>query len=60
VDGLETEAGGDDGFDADVALFTGELRRLLPDLVEALGGINDRQPAATDEAGVAPAGDAPF
>jgi recombination associated protein RdgC len=28
----------DGGFDADVALTTGELRRLLPDLVEALGG----------------------
>ena len=49
------EAGGDDGFDADVALFTGELRRMLPDLVEALGGINERQPPAS-----APAGDAPF
>lgn len=28
----------DGGFDADVALTTGELRRLLPDLIEALGG----------------------
>ena len=28
----------DDGFDADVAITTGELQRLLPDLVEALGG----------------------
>jgi len=26
------------GFDADVALVTGELRQLLPELVEALGG----------------------
>jgi recombination associated protein RdgC len=26
------------GFDADVALVTGELRRLLPDLLQALGG----------------------
>ncbi len=26
------------GFDADVALVTGELRQLLPDLIEALGG----------------------
>ena len=43
VDGLEAEAGGDDedGFDADAALFTGELRRLLPDLVDALGGVNE-------------------
>ena len=26
------------GFDADVAIATGELRRLIPDLIEALGG----------------------
>lgn len=32
------KAGRDEGFDTDVALVTGELRRLLPDLVEALGG----------------------
>jgi recombination associated protein RdgC len=30
--------GKDDGFDADVAIATGELRKLFPDLVEALGG----------------------
>ncbi|MBK9443103.1 MAG: recombination-associated protein RdgC [Comamonadaceae bacterium] len=30
--------GGDDGFDADVAIATGELRKLLPDMLEALGG----------------------
>jgi recombination associated protein RdgC len=29
---------GDDGFDADAAIATGELVRLLPDLIEALGG----------------------
>ncbi len=29
---------GDGGFDADVALTTGELRGMLPDLIEALGG----------------------
>ena len=33
----------DSGFDADVALFTGELRQLLPALVEALGGLHERQ-----------------
>jgi recombination associated protein RdgC len=32
------EPQGDDGFDADVALSTGELRALIPDLVAALGG----------------------
>ena len=28
----------DDNFDADVAIATGELQKLLPDLIEALGG----------------------
>jgi recombination associated protein RdgC len=31
-------AGKDDGFDSDVAIATGELGKLLPDLLEALGG----------------------
>lgn len=39
---LETETQerqrGDDDFDADVALTTGELRQMLPDLIAALGG----------------------
>ena len=30
--------GKDDGFDADTAIATGELRKLLPDLMAALGG----------------------
>ena len=33
--GIEDE----DAFDADAAILTGELSRLLPDLIEALGGI---------------------
>lgn len=33
-----TSAEKDEGFDADVALATGELRKLLPDVMEALGG----------------------
>lgn len=28
----------DDGFDTDVAIATGELSRLIPDLIEVLGG----------------------
>lgn len=34
----------DDAFDADFALMTGELKKLLPALVDALGG--ESQPAA--------------
>jgi recombination associated protein RdgC len=41
---------GGEGFDADVALATGELARLIPDLVEALGG-----PLAFGDAGTPPA-----
>jgi recombination associated protein RdgC len=36
--GAAAGAGDDGGFDADVALSTGELQRLIPDLLEALGG----------------------
>lgn len=36
----------DGGFDADVAITTGELRGLLPDLIEALGGPLEPQAAA--------------
>ena len=36
MDGAST--GKDDGFDADVAIATGELCKLLPDLIDALGG----------------------
>lgn len=35
---LEAGKAGDGGFDADVALATGELARLIPDVIEALGG----------------------
>lgn len=30
--------GGEDGFDADAAIATGELSQLIPDLIDALGG----------------------
>jgi recombination associated protein RdgC len=47
----------DDGFDADVALVTGEMGRLIPDLVDALGGWLDPTqpmpaPGAAGEAAV--------
>src|SRR5690606_15765781 len=35
---LEGAKGQDEGFDTDAAIATGELRRLIPDLVEALDG----------------------
>lgn len=44
---FEDKAADDGGFDTDVAIATGELSRLLPDLIEALGG--------EAEAGVVPA-----
>jgi recombination associated protein RdgC len=35
---LEGNKGGDDAFEADAAIATGELCKLLPDLIDALGG----------------------
>ncbi len=35
---FEGQGKDDGGFDADVAIATGELRKLIPDLIEALGG----------------------
>jgi len=46
---------GDDHFDADMALVTGELRQLIPELLAALGGELQRAPtsAAPTEAALA-------
>lgn len=38
LEGKEAAGKGDNDFDADVAIATGELAQLIPDLVEALGG----------------------
>jgi recombination associated protein RdgC len=38
IRGVEDAPRGDDGFDADVAIATGELSLLLPELLESLGG----------------------
>lgn len=38
LDGLPENDKDDDGFDADVAIVTGELSALIPDLIIALGG----------------------
>ncbi len=50
-----TDKAEDGGFDADVAIFTGELRQLIPDLIAALGGVQLPGPAATTDATPAPA-----
>ena len=48
----------DDRFDADAAIATGEIRKLIPDLVEALGGeMTIGISSATPTADVAPASD---
>jgi recombination associated protein RdgC len=33
-----SKPGKDEAFDADAAIATGELRQLIPDLIDALGG----------------------
>jgi recombination associated protein RdgC len=38
LEGQDKKAEGDNGFDADVAIMTGELGQMIPDLVNALGG----------------------
>lgn len=57
--GVDAAAAGKDdgGFDADVAIATGELRQMLPALIEALGGLHERQaalPAAPADAAQTP------
>ena len=50
-----TDGKDDGGFDADVAISTGELRLLMPELIAALGGLYERQAAASAAALEAPA-----
>ncbi|MDO9075780.1 MAG: recombination-associated protein RdgC [Rubrivivax sp.] len=45
LEGVSSSTKDEGGFDADVALFTGELRLLIPDLVAALGGVQERAAA---------------
>src|ERR1700744_296711 len=52
LEGQERAGKGDDGFDADVAITTGELGKLIPDLVDALGGplkLGDAGTTASDK-----------
>ncbi len=47
LEGQEKKGEGDNGFDADVAIMTGELGRMIPDLIDALGGwLDPTQPLA--------------
>ncbi|HEV7915247.1 MAG TPA: recombination-associated protein RdgC [Albitalea sp.] len=56
LEGVGSTAGrGDDGFDADVAITTGELAPLIDGLVRALGGELQRDPAVDAVAGARPA-----
>ena len=57
LDSVLDEADEEGGFDTDVAIATGELSRLIPDLVEALGGegrpgLGAAQPAALTGSGM--------
>lgn len=45
MDGVQEGGKDDDGFDTDVAILTGELTALLPDLLDALGGEMEQAPA---------------
>ena len=58
LDGVQEGGKDDDGFDTDVAILTGELTGLLPDLIDALGGeMEEGTPvaaAAATEAELAP------
>ena len=42
IRGIEETPKGEDGFDADVAIATGELSALLPELLLSLGGELER------------------
>lgn len=58
LEGRGPADGADDGFDADVAITTGELQQLLPDLIAALGGPLVKQSLAAP-AGAAASGTDP-
>ncbi len=52
---FEGKSADDGGFDADVAIATGELVQMLPDLINALGGEAQRPSLAPADAQPAPA-----
>jgi recombination associated protein RdgC len=55
LEGASSATRDDGGFDADVALMTGELGKLIPDLIDALGGELDREKFYKGAASAAPA-----
>lgn len=50
TDSVLDQAGKEGGFDTDVAIATGELRKLIADLIEALGGEGRRSQKAEGDA----------
>ncbi len=50
LEGVSSATKDEGGFDADVAIFTGELQLLIPDLIAALGGVQERAVAAAPAA----------
>jgi recombination associated protein RdgC len=65
LEGQEKKGDGDNGFDADVAIMTGELGQMIPQLIDALGGWLDPTqpqpaPGAAPQAPTASVGAAPL
>lgn len=56
---FEGKTADDGGFDTDVAIATGELCKLIPDLIEALGGEAESGVAQAAAAATAPAASVP-
>ena len=54
LEGVSSSSKDEGGFDADVAIMTGELQQLIPGLVAALGGVQER--AAAPALAAAPEG----
>ena len=64
LEGVSSSSKDEGGFDADVAIMTGELQQLIPGLVAALGGVQERAAApalvAAPESGAADDAVAPW
>lgn len=60
MEGTDKPGKDEDGFDGNVAILTGELSALIPDLLEALGGEMGEAAAPAAAAAQAEPADAPF